>query len=78
MRKISKLRTGMQIRNYMAARQISAVQMQEQLELESVQTIYKWLHGINMPSVQHLYDISQILEIPMEKILRFEPEKKEE
>lgn len=71
-RKISKKRTGMQIRQMMTNRGITVAQLQDWLEIDSTQAIYKWLHGVNLPSVSHLNGLSQILGVKIDEILAVE------
>lgn len=68
-RKISKKQTGMQIRQMMIDRGITVTQLQNWLEIDSCQAVYKWLHGVNLPSVSHLHGLSQILGVKIEEIL---------
>ena len=68
-RKISKKRTGMQIRKLMNDRGVTVMQVQYYLDIDSPQAVYKWLKGVNLPSVIHLYGLSQILGVKIEEIL---------
>lgn len=54
-RKISKKRTGIQIRQMMNERGVTVMQVQDYLDIDSPQAIYKWLQGVNLPSVIHLF-----------------------
>ena len=78
MRRISKKQTGMQIRQMMIDRGITVTQLQDWLEIDSCQAVYKWLHGVNLPSVTHLHGLSQILGVTIEEILAVEEEKDNE
>ena len=69
---ISKKRTGARIRSLLAERGLSVAELQNQMELESPQAVYKWLHGTNLPSVGHLHRLSRILGVPIEEILAAE------
>ncbi len=73
-RKISKKRTGLQIRQMMTDRGITVAQIQDWLEIDSPQAVYKWLHGVNLPSVSHLHGLSQILGVKIDEILAVEEE----
>ena len=77
-RKISKKRTGLQIRQMMTDRGITVAQLQDWLEIDSPQAVYKWLHGVNLPSVTHLHGLSQILNVKIDEILAVEEEKDNE
>ena len=74
-RKISKKQTGMQIRQMIIDRGITVTQIQNWLEIDSCQAVYKWLHGVNLPSVSHLHGLSQILGVKIDEILAVEEEK---
>ena len=50
----------------MDKRDISAKDIQEYLNLASVQSVYNWCNGINMPTIDNLYALSQ------EKVFRLE------
>lgn len=45
------------------------VDIQEYLGLSCVQTVYRWLEGINIPSVDNLYALSQMFNIPMDAMI---------
>ncbi len=77
-RKISKKRTGLQIRQMMTDRGITVAQIQDWLEIDSPQAVYKWLHGVNLPSVSHLHGLSQILGVTIEEILAVEEEEEDD
>ena len=77
-RKISKKRTGLQIRQMMIDRGITVTQIQNWLEIDSCQAVYKWLHGVNLPSVSHLNGLSQILGVKIDEILAVEEEEDDE
>lgn len=68
----------MQIRQMMIDRAITVAQLQDWLEIDSPQAVYKWLHGVNLPSVTHLHGLSQILGVTIEEILAVEEEKDNE
>ena len=78
MRRISKKQTGMQIRQMMIDRGITVTQIQNWLEIDSCQAVYKWLHGVNLPSVSHLNGLSQILDVKIDEILVVEEEEDDE
>ena len=77
-RKISKKQTGLQIRQMMTDRGITVAQIQDWLEIDSPQAVYKWLHGVNLPSVSHLHGLSQILGVKIDEILAVEEEEDDE
>ena len=68
----------MQIRQMMTNRGITVAQLQDWLEIDSPQAVYKWLHGVNLPSVTHLHGLSQILDVKIDEILAVEEEEDDE
>jgi len=70
--KISKRKTGKRIRELMLAKGISVAQIQDKLDLDSPQAIYKWFNGTNLPTVENLAKLSRILGVAIENILVLE------
>ncbi len=50
MYRISKVETGNRIRKLMRERGISVREIQDEMELESPQSVYKWLNGKSVPT----------------------------
>lgn len=76
--RISKSETGKNIRRLLAEYGISVRDVQEELELDSPQSVYKWLNGKALPSLENLMILGSMLNIPMEEILVTDgPEEKE-
>lgn len=48
---------------------ITVKQIQEYLNLSCVQGIYHWLDGTSMPTVDNLYALSELFEIPMDSLV---------
>lgn len=69
MKWISKKQTGARIRSLLAESGLSVAEIQNELELESPQAVYKWLNGTNLPSVANLHKLSRIFGVPIEEIL---------
>ena len=61
--------TGMNIQRLRKSRGLSVKDLQEFFGFEAPQAIYKWQSGASLPSVDNLLALSQILEVPMERIL---------
>ena len=51
MKELSKTLTGKKIRDEMLKRKMTVRDLQDALELDSPQSIYKWLRGESLPSV---------------------------
>ena len=66
---ISLEKTGKNIERLRKERGISVKELQEFFGFEQPQAIYKWQWGDNLPSVDNLYALGKILNVPMEKIL---------
>ena len=63
---IDKQRTGQRIRMLMKQQNITVKQIQEYLNLSCVQGIYHWLDGTSMPTIDNLYALSELFEVPMD------------
>ena len=61
--------TGINLRRIMDQRGIEAKEVQEYLNLSSIQSIYNWLNGLNMPTIDNLYALSQLLQVPIDEIV---------
>lgn len=67
---IDKRKTGVNLRRIMDKRGITPKDVQEYLKLNCVQSVYRWLDGRNMPTIDNLYALSQLLQVPIDKIVR--------
>lgn len=61
--------TGRNLRNIMKERNISVREVQTYLGLGSVQSVYHWLNGISMPSIDNLYALSVLFGLPMDELV---------
>lgn len=66
---IDKRKTGINLRRIMDERGLTVKDVQEYLHLGSVQSIYYWLNGEYLPSVDNLYALSQLFRISVDKML---------
>ena len=66
---INKKSTGLNIRRLMEQRGLSVKDIQQYLHLGSVQSVYYWLNGVCLPSVDNLYALSQLFQISVDAIL---------
>ncbi|MDD3338607.1 MAG: helix-turn-helix transcriptional regulator [Lachnospiraceae bacterium] len=66
---IDCIATGKRLRLIMKIRGVSIKQLQQYLGLACVQSIYHWLDGTNMPSIDHLYAMSCLLRVPLDNIV---------
>ncbi len=61
--------TGANLRRIMDKQGITAKDVQEYLNLASVQSVYYWWNGTNMPTIDNLYALSQLLRVPIDVIV---------
>ena len=53
----------------MEKRGMSPADIQIYLDLSCVQTVYRWLDGTNIPSVDNLYALSCLLRVDMDRLV---------
>lgn len=61
--------TGVNLHRIMDKRGVTPKDIKEYLNLTSVQSVYNWCNGLNMPTVDNLYALSQLLQVPIDKII---------
>ena len=61
--------TGVNLHRIMDKRGITPKDIKEFLNLGSIQTVYNWFNGLNMPTVDNLYALSQFLQVPIDEII---------
>lgn len=66
---IDKRATGINIRRIMDECGITVKELQEYLCLGSVQSVYHWLNGISMPTIDNLYAMSELFQVTVDEIL---------
>ena len=66
---IDKKKTGVKLRRLMDKQGLSVKDVQAYLKLGSVQSIYHWLNGISLPTVDNLYALSQLLCVTVDDML---------
>ena len=54
----------------MDMRGLSAKDVQEYLGLGCVQSVYRWIDGINMPTIDNLSALSELFQLPIDAIVR--------
>ena len=72
MYRISKVETGKKLRKLMAECGVTVRELQEHMELESPQAVYKWLNGRALPALDNLLVLGKLLHVPMEELLVLE------
>lgn len=66
---INKRDTGVNLRRIMDMRGITPKDAQEYLGLGCVQSVYRWTEGISMPTIDNLYALSELLQVPIDAIV---------
>ena len=66
---IDKRATGNQLRRLMDTRGITVKDVQQYLELGSVQSIYHWVNGSSMPTIDNLYALSELFQVTIDEIV---------
>ncbi len=66
---INKRKTGINLRKIMDQHGITVKDVQEYLGLGSVQSVYHWLNGLSIPSVDNLYALSELFQMPMDSLI---------
>ena len=61
--------TGMCIRRIMKQRKFTVKDVQRYLNLSSVQSIYHWLNGQSVPTVDNLYALSELFQLPVDAMI---------
>ena len=66
---INKRETGTKLRRIMDERGITVKDVRRYLGLGSVQSVYHWLNGISMPTVDNLYALSELFGVSVDAML---------
>lgn len=66
---IDMQRTGSKLKSMIEAAGYTPRMIQDYLHLSCVQPIYRWYKGLILPSVDHLFMLSELLGVHMEEML---------
>lgn len=66
---INKKETGLKLRKIMDEKDFSVKDVQRYLGLGSVQSVYHWLNGISMPTIDNLYALSELFQVPIDEMI---------
>lgn len=66
---IDKKKTGINLRLMMDERGLTVKDIQQYLKLGSIQSVYHWLNGISLPTVDNLYALSYLFQVPVDDLL---------
>lgn len=67
--KLDMKKTGENIRRLMKEKGYSVSYLQKYLKLSTTQSIYHWFQGRNLPSVDNLYALSALFQVPIDAML---------
>lgn len=60
--------TGIRLRQIMNQKNFTAQDVQQYLELSCVQSVYRWLGRCSMPTIDNLYALSELFQMPIDDI----------
>ena len=66
---IDKRRTAKRIQLFMRCNGLRPTDIQDYLGLTCVQTVYRWLDGTNIPSIDNLYALSRLFDVKVDDML---------
>ena len=62
--------TGQNIKNRILLEGLTVKDVQDYLELGTPQSIYHWFDGRNLPTLDNLYALSELLRVPMDLLVK--------
>ena len=62
-------KTGQNIKRIMQLKHFTVKDIQEFLELSAPQSIYHWFDGRNLPTMDNLYALSELFQVPVDAML---------
>lgn len=68
-RVIDLVKTGKNIERLLAERGITARDVQQRLGFTERRPIYFWIHGKNLPSIDNLFILAEMLQVSIDDIL---------
>lgn len=69
MKTIDPKATGKRISALMSETRTSKQDIAEVLELTTTNSIYKWINGMSLPSIDHLVTLADILGVSLDELL---------
>jgi len=66
---IDKKKTGLRLKTLLQIKGFAVTDIQEYLSLACPQTVYRWFCGINIPSIDHLYALSHLLQMSLDDLI---------
>ena len=74
---IDKKMTGKCLKKLMRQNGLTPKDIQRYLSLSCVQTVYRWFSGVNIPSIDNLYALSQLYGVEVDGMVKFFENSKE-
>ena len=62
-------KTGHRIKDIMIAKGLSVKDVQTYLELSTPQSIYHWFDGMSIPTIDNIYSLSELFQLPVDAML---------
>ena len=69
MKSVNMKKTGSNISNMIFSKDISVKEVSDMLGFSSTRSVYKWLSGQTLPSLDSLIILSEILETTMDELI---------
>ena len=66
---IDREKTAQRLKLLFRIKGVTPEEVREYLSLSCVQTIYRWLAGVNIPCIDHLYALSIWLKVPLDELI---------
>lgn len=66
---IDKKKTGLNLKRIMDKRGVTVKEVQDYLGLGSIQSIYHWLNGSSLPTIDNLYAMSELLQVSVDEMI---------
>jgi transcriptional regulator with XRE-family HTH domain len=67
--RIDLLRTGRNIKSIMEEKGFTVRDIQKYLRLSAPQSIYHWFEGRNLPTIDNLYALSELFQVPVDALV---------
>lgn len=74
---IDEEKTANKIKLVMKEKNVNPKKIKEVLNLETVQTVYKWLSAKSLPSIDNLFRLCSMLEVSVEQLIVLKGEEDE-
>lgn len=66
---IDRFKTGTLLKSIMEEKGITAKDVKEYFNFSSVQSVYHWLEGKSLPTLDNIYGLSDLLGVPVDELL---------